>query len=481
MASTINANTLSALQIGLKYHYADIADDLIRADFPFYNMMKNSDDFKVDDFGGRSMIWALVTDRAHNVGMRSETGFEPGFGGQANDDIDRITPIEASLGRVYAYANTSFSAQQMSSVHKQFEQFSGWGMQKHIKMCQDDFGMLLERQAMGDGTGLLGQISSVTTSGGNTVCTMKPVTTIDIRGGGLGTQRLYKNMKVSIVRAADWATSARTAKIDSNVGNSATDMQKVVATSDIHDVSAAPTVTLSGDLVSAGTALAAGDFIVEGESRPTANGGGNAADDTGLLNFSGIFSFIDDGTLTTSLYGQTRASFTQLNAICNRSTTGRPLTWQLLQVFMDRLNRRRGNDALGQKIESEYTLFSEKSVKTAFVANPGEAVKQYVQGDKALKMMPGFADASVVFLGNDKPVSWVSYGTFPYGHLVALRPGQLKTLWDIKPGPIDEDGLTLRKVSGKPVFTWEMQAAGNFRHDSPWFDGRISGLNGLFT
>jgi hypothetical protein len=481
MASTINANSLSALQIGLKYHYADIADDLIRADFPFYSMMKNADDFKVDDFGGRSMIWALVTDRAHNVGMRDESGFEPGFSGNANDDIDRVTPVEASLGRVYGYANTAFTAQQMAQVHKQFEQFNGWGMPKHIKSTQDDFGMMLERQILGDGTGLLGQIQSVALSGGNTVCTLKPVTTIDIRGVGLGTQRLAKNMKVSIVRAADWATSARTAKIDSNVGNSATPDQKVVAVSDIHDVSAAPTVTLSGDLISAGTAIAAGDFIVEGESRPTANGGGNSADDSGLRCFSGIFNFIDDGTLTTSLYGLTRSTQTALNAICNRSTTSRPLTWQLLQVFMDRLNRRRGNDSVGKKIEGEYTLFSEKSVKTAFVANPGEAVKQYAQADKALKMLPGFADASVVFLGNDKPVSWVTYATFPYGHLVALRPNQLKTLWDIKPGPIDEDGLTLRKVSGKPVFTWEMQSAGNFRHDSPWFDGRISGLAGQFT
>lgn len=477
---TINAASLAAMNLGLKVNYAPIAKDLIAADFPFFAMFKERKDFEIG-FGGRSMLWSLVTDRAHNAGVRDETGFEPGFSSSTNDDIDRVTPVEASVPRAYAYANTAATVQQMAKAHKKFEQFKDWGLGKFIQDTQDDLGMLFERMALNDKTGMLGTVVSVSLSGGNTVVVLQPASTINRRGIA-GTQRLAKNQKVSIVRAGDWATSARLSRIHSNIGNSGTPMQKVVAVSDIHDMSAAPTVTLSGDLISAGTALAAGDIIIEGMSRE-ANAAGGQSGTEALLAFDGLYSYVDQGGvngLTTTLYGLTRSTYPALNSKVDHSSAARPLTWQLLQKMFDGLTRRRGNEAKKGGIESEYMLFAERGVRTAYATAPGEGQKEYIQEAKGKTMVGGFADVMFAFLGNDRPVPFVGYNTVPYGHVMLLRPKSLNVMWDVPPGPIDDDGLTLRKVDGKPVFTYEMQAYGNFRHQDPWLDGLITGVEGVY-
>ncbi len=476
MASVINANSFAALGAALKYHYSPAVDDLIRVDAPFYGMFAKKKDFR-KGFGGRALIWEGVMDRAWNVGTRDEESFLPGFGGSTNDDLDRVDPQEFALTRATTYAATAFTSQQMADVHKAYERFKGWGFSKHIKGMQDDLKMKLEHMALGDKTGVLGVVVSASLSGGNTVCVLQPASQISLRGIH-GTARLYKNMKVSVVRAGDFATSARLAKIHSNLGGLGTGVFKVVATSGIHDVSSAPTVTLSGDLLSAGTAIAAGDVIVDNLSRDAAAAGGQSATEA-LKNMDGVFSFIDDATLTTTLYGKTRSSYTQMNSQTNLSTTVRPLSWQILQVLFDKLNRRRGDDA--NKIESEYMMFTERSIATAYVASPGEGQKEYIQEEKAKKMVAGFKDVGLAFLGNDTVIPWVRYNTVPYGHCLLMRPDALEVMWDIEPSIIDDNGITMHKIDGKAAYTVEMQAVGNFRIQEPWLDGRLSGLQGQFA
>lgn len=479
MTSVINANTLGALSTGLKYHYPpEVIKDLIRRDSGLLDMVEEDRGFK-KDFGGRSMIWPMVMDRPHNYMAGTEDGFLPGFSGDTHDDIDRVDPQEASMGRAYAYADAAFSEQQMADVHKDFEIFKGWGFARHIKTMQDDFRMYLERCLLGDGTGILGVISGTpTTDTSTTVITLKAANQIDARGV-LGTQRLYKNQKISFIKAADWATSPRTAKIHTNLGGSGTGVHKVTATSGIHDMGAAPTITISSDLITSGTALADGDIVVERSSRTGGTSGGNESGDTGRRCFEGLFSFIDDGTLTTTLYNITRATYTQVNSQTNLSTTGRALTWQLLQVMFDRLYRRRGSE--DTKIEDEYMLLTERSARTNYVAAEGEAGKRYVQEEKAKKMVSGFKDVTLAFLGNDTLLPWACVSTCPYGHALLMRKSDLRVMWDIPPSMIASDGLQLRQIYGKPVYYAAMQAVGNFKKNEPWLDGRISGLLGTFS
>jgi hypothetical protein len=481
--STINAASFSALKKGLRINYTDKnIRELIRHESPFLNFIDETSDFekKEKKGGGRYFAWSLQMDRAMNANPGTEEGYLPGFSGATNDDMDRVTPEEVTLGRVTKYADASFTSQQMADAHKSFEQFKGWGFAKHIKGMQDDFRMNLEWDALSDGTGMLGVVVSAIESGGNTVVTLKAATEIDSRGI-LGTQRLYKNQKVAIVRAADWATNARLAKIDSNVSNVGTAYQKVLATSGIMDVSAAPTVTLSGDLtVAAGSGvIAAGDVIVQANSRPSAAGGGQSADDSDLRCFQGLFGWVDDGTLNSKYGDLTRSSYTQLNSQVDLSAVGRKLTWPRVQVMMDKLYRRRGSD--DRKIEDEYIFFSERSVRTGYVADAGEAAKRYSQESKAKKLVSGFGDVTMCFVGSDTLMPWVALNTFPYGHAALIRKSGFEILWDIPPSIIDDDDNTMRMIEGTPKFYIGMQGVGQFRKLESWLDARFSGIEGVFS
>lgn len=476
----INANSFGALGAALKINYLPYSNKLVQADYAFYGMCKEKTNFTKKG-GGQKLVWELVTDRAMNAQAGSEDGFLPGFSGSTNDDIKRVSTIEAELPRGYLYADAAFTSHQMADAHKSFENFRGWGFAEHIKGTQDDFGMMAERHLLGDKTGILGVVVSASHSAGVTTVVLQPASTISTRGVH-GTQRLYVNQRVGIIKAADWATSPRTALIHANIGGSGTPFQLVVATSGIHDVGASPSIGLTGDLTG-GTAVAVGDIIVEANSRASNAVGGNAGSEAlaALKCFDGLFSFIDDATLDANLFGKSRSTYPTLNSQTNLSATARPPTWTLFQVLFDKLKRRRGNLARGKLDQGEYAIFCEQSVRTAYVAAPGEAQKEYNQDGKALKMVQGFSDVAVVMMGNDRPVPLVSYNTIPYGHALVMRPAALHVMWDIPPGVLDDNGLTLHKQNGKPVWTWEYQAVGNFMQEDPWFDGRVSGLQGQFS
>jgi hypothetical protein len=479
--STINAHSFAALKKGLRIHYTDKdIKGLIRKESPFLDFVEDAQSgsfsLKKRKGGGRYFAWSLKMDRAMNILQGTETG---GFSGDTNDDIDTVDPQEVTLNTAISRAVAAFTADQMADSHSDFEQFKSWGFASHVKDMQDDFRMGLEWQALGDGTGYLGTVVSSIESSGTTIITLKAADQPDVRGC-LGTQRLYKNQKISFIRAADWATSARTAKIDSDIGNTNTGFHKILATSGIMDVSSAPTITVTGDLTSAtgSGALAAGDVIVMADSRPESTTGGNSADDSGLRVMQGLFSWVDDGTLNSKYGDLTRASYTQINSQVNLSATLRPLTWQMVQLMMDKLYRRRGSD--DRKIEDEYVAFSERSVRTGYVVDAGEAAKRYTQESKAKKLVSGFGDVTMCFVGSDTLMPWVALNTFPYGHMALLRKAGFEVMWDYAPKIMDDDDLNLRNIEGTAQFWMGMHAKGQFRKIESWLDARFSGLQGAF-
>lgn len=474
---TVNAHSFAALNKGLKYNYAKRVADLVRAEAPMLNMLE--DDGAFEKRGGRSLIWPLITDRPMNFGVRSETDFFPGMSTDTNDDIDTHEPVEASQSIGYAYATAAFTEHQMAKAHKDFQLFKGWDFARHVKSMQDDFRMQLEWMLLGDKTGFLGQVSSVSHAAGVTTVGVQPASTISTRGIH-GTQRLYKNQKISFIRAANWATSPRTATIDSNVAGLGTPIHKIRTVSKTMDTRAAPTFTLTGDYTAA-TALAVGDIIVMGKSRASASGGSNAASEAlALLRcFDGLFNLIDDGTLDANLYGLVRADNTILNSETDLSAVGRQLTQDRLQVMFDNLRRRRGHD--DGDIEDEYMLITERSVATNIARAEGEAAKRYLQEDKAKRLVAGWKNVTMAFLENETLLPHVRYNTMPYGHALLLRRKTLKALWDIKPGLVNADGLQIRQIQGKPQYYMALQAVGAFKDEEPWFAGRLSGLNGTFS
>lgn len=479
--STVNPAALSALDKGFKYHYANEVKELIRKESALIDMCEEDKNFR-RPYGGRSLIWPLVLDRSMNFGVRDETDFLPGLDTATDgDSIDRVGVDEASLPRAYAYADCAFTEQQMADAHKDFEFFKGWGFARHVKETQDNMKMQLEMMLLGDKTGLLGFVSSASFSTDTTI-TLQAASTIGIRGR-YGNACLYKNMKISFIRATDWNSSARGAKIHSNIGGAGSGVStfKIASVSGIHDIGASPTITIAGiDLTSGGAyQLASGDAIVLAKSRLVSTTGGTGGAETDLRCFDGLFSFIDDGNLTTKLFNLTRSTYSQVNSQTDLLTTGRQLTWQRLQIMFDKLYRRRGSD--DKDIEDEYMLLTERSVRTNYAANEGEAGKCYVQEDRAKKLVAGFKDVTMAFLGNDTLLPWACVNMMWYGHALLMRKKDLKVMWDIPPSVMSADGLQLRQIAGKPVYYMAFQAVGNFKKDEPWLDGRISGLTGAFS
>lgn len=471
----VSPNTFAALNTALKINYAPFAEDLIKADSPFYKMIGEEQGFNTD-LGGQKLEWPFQLDRGMNVGARSETDYLPGLHpSDTNDDIDPVTPIIASKGRKYLYADASFTLQQMADVHKKYEQIKGWGYSKHIKDMQDDFRMFLEKQILGDGTGVLGVVSAVSHSGGITTITLQPASTISDHGVH-GTQRLLKNQKISFIRATHWSTNRRTAQCDSNVAGTGLKVFKVLSATGPHDVGASPQITVSGNLT-ASTALAAGDIVVEAKSRSYASGGGNSGTEADLTLMDGLFSEVDDGTISTSYANLSRTTYPELKSIVDLSATGRALSWKMLQVIFDKLRRRFGNEG----IPDDFFLLTEPSVKTGYVAADGEAAKRYIQDSSAKTLLSGFDDVSMAFVGNDRLLPWLGMSTVPYGHGLLLRKKQMRMMWDVRPGVMEEDGLMLRQVTGKPVFYVALRAYGNFLYKQPFGAAKISGLTGSFS
>ena len=480
----INALDFENLNVGLKTNYDKAIPELIRAESPVLDMLEEDSSF-TKDRGGRQLLWDILIDRQMNIGVAGEDDFFPGFSSDTNDDIDRSVPIEATQGIGYAYASLAVTEHQLAESHKKFEMFKDYGLGRWVKETQSDLRMQLEWMLLGDGTGYLGTVTGAPSlSGGNTIVTLAAASSFNARGIA-STQRLYKNQKISFIRAADWATDPKRAQIVSNINALGTPVFKIVSKGQANQtVSAAPTITVGGDLTGVGGAgaLASGDIIVIGKSRASAAAGGVAASRAlaSLKCFDGLFNKIDDGTLDTLLYGLTRASYPDLNSTCDLSAVGRQLTQERVQVLFDQIRRRRGSDD-SDNLEGQYIMMVERSIMTNFAAGVGDAAKRYIQEDKARKLVAGFKNVTMAFLENETLLPIVRPTTMPFGQALLLRPKELRSMWDIKPSLVKKDGQVMRQIQGKPQYYMAWQAVGNFKHNSPWFDARLSGLNGTFS
>ncbi len=476
-APVVNSANHGALNHALKYKYGPALPNLVRKGSAFLDMMEESNDFE-QTFGGRALLWVGDVSRGDNFGYRDEEGYFPGFSGKDNDDIDRPDVLEFTLPRAYMFGTAAFSSQWMNKVHTEFQQKKGYGFAQHLKYMQEDFKRHTQYALLGDGNGILGVVSSVGSfdSANNwTPVTMLPASTINARGI-LGTQRLIKNSKISVIRAADVA-SLNTAYMDTTLATSAGGgIIKVADVSQLHDVSATPIVYIRGDVTGAG-AVAPGDYFIEADSRTGNAGGGSSASVVRRVP-NGLFADIDDGTRSGTLYGQSRTTYPILKSKVNYSNTSRPLTHDMVQVLVDQLARYNGDDMAD---EEQYFLLSERGVRTKYVAAEGEAAKRYAQEDKAKKLLSGFKDVGLAFLGNDAIVPWVVSRDCPYGHALFMRKKDLRVMWDQKPHLVDQDGLTLRQIPGRPRWYIAMEAYGNFRKEEPWMDCALSGLESKFS
>jgi hypothetical protein len=456
VATTGNISSLSEL---IKVKYGKAIPHLFSNMSPFSALMKGKKNFSKTN-GGRQLEFPYKVKRGENAGVRTRGDYLPGFGGNALDALDTMTAETAVVNRARIYSGFALDGEWLDKPNKEFMFNAGDRLAEHITDTLEDLNReLIGVHLMGDGTGYLGRVNGVVSA--STTITLHPASTVDSRGR-TGNMLFRPNQLLMVIPAAHWATSARASQADSD------EVFKVAAVSAIGDVGASPTITSTAAIT-----LADGDVIVPFGSRTSTSGGSGSG--ATLYNFNGLFEMIDDGTLNSSLYGLSRTTFSALKSPVDLASSSRPTTWRLAQSLYNKLLRR----APREKI-AKLTMVSEFGVQAAFVNDDANPLKQYVQGDKALKHLAGFDDVSVVFLGGNKPMPWITDRDVPYGHLLMLDLDDIHAMWDRPIGVIDEDGLDLRMTQGKDEYHMLFGGRGNFMMEEPMHAARASALESAF-
>lgn len=464
------AHLLSTLSSLFKIHYQPAVEHTIKMTTLYWDRISKAQGVKLSQKGGgRSYEFPYETARGMNYAAGVAGGYLPGASGNTNDDLDTVESISATFSEKRAYTGAQFDGFYKAASHDAFSFHKGGQFARNMRHMVEDARWNLQRQMLGDGMGVLGVVVSASFSSPTTTVTLKSARVADARGM-LGNARFKKNMKILPIKAAHWASSVSVSQADLIGGNA---FIKVAGVSNEYDVGTAPTILLTGDYSSE---LAVGDVLVLANSRDSTDNGSATGATPRELN--GMLSFYDDGTLSANHLGLARATYPSLKSKVNLSDAAlREPTPELFQASVDELHRR-----LGDEHSTEgYEMISEQSVRSRYANRLGEEAKRYAQEAKGKTAVGGFSNVTMAFLGNETLVPWRTCRDFGYGQAIYHDPANMEGFWSRELGPMDDDGLTLRQVTGKDEWSVFYKLYGELICKEPWKGLRFSGLQGQWA
>lgn len=468
----VDGHLFSTLALLYKRHYLEAVEHTIAQTALYWDKLGKAKGVKLSQKGGgRRFEFPYEVARGMNFMSGDEDVFLPGQSGYTNDDLDPVSAVEAFFNEKRAYSAAKFDGYFKADAHGSYTFHEGANFQRNIRQMVEDIRWNLQRELLSDGTGQLAEVVSDSTAGGVTTVVVKSARVADDRGL-TGTARLRQNQKIVLVKAANWANNPHEAVADLFGGNK---FLKIASVSKEYDVSATPSFTVTGDETAE---FAAGDIVVLANSRTMSDGGGNGTSGTDATReFNGLLAMYDDGTLRDKHLGLTRSSYASLNAQVDTSATLREPTPELFQGKIDDLNRRMGDD----HDSSGYEMLSEHSVRTRYASRLGEEAKRYIQDNMAKVAVGGFKGITMAFLGNDKLVPWRVCRDMPYGQVLYHDPTNLEAFWSREVAPMDDDGLTIRQVSGKDMWAIFYKMYGEIICKTPWKGVRWNNIQGHFA
>lgn len=467
--ASANPADIDNLSVLLKPKYGSGLDNLVVSDSPFYDKVEEmgETDFSVD-FGGQKYVWTALTKRANNTYARGRTDYQPGYSGSAGDTLQRRDGLQFESNRRFVLGGTPMDWHWMQSIHDNFSYSDAHRIAGDLMEAEQDTRAQLQRMLLGDRTGFLGQVESVSYSGGYTTVNLVSATDAEVTDRGIGgTQHIQANMRLMRIPNAHTG-NLRTAQADDSF------IFLVDDVSDPYDVSASPSFTVAGDVRAY---ITANDVLVPHGSRTSTTGG--SATGATLHEFNGLQAMIDDGTIDDDYYGQSRASNPILKSKVDYSTTRRPFTPEMLTLGFYDLKRRLGDEA--EQLNGKFSIFSEHGAKAAYPFDHLMPAVQFDMKDKAYAAVHGFTDVSFAVINRTQVVPWATHRSFPYGQVLLTNFRGLKAMWDKRPGDLDDDGLDLRKVPGLLQFIKETIAVGEFVHEEPWCSYKWTGIEGRYT
>lgn len=445
---------------------------------------------KTHPVSGKYYLDKAVIGGNFRLGGRPEGGYIPGFDPTATvyDKFSQMKTMETRFKRRYLYTAIDFTGPMRQAPKTSTGGFENLA-QMVIKDTVDNLPEMISRKWAGTQKGILGQISSVSTSGGISTITLVPANAPATAAASLpwAGNRLFREGMV-----LDAVTGTSGSPNTPNPNGALRGVRGRYIT-DISDDGTTCTITMNGSVETDGVSSDAwvqGDLLIEYGTRSASAISSSADYEDNLYDPMGIQDCVQDGSdalMSNAYHGNALVSSyktLQSHKIVNTNNTA----WTVQMV--NRLAERIAMDSMaGGESDLLYTTPSVyRSGLTAFntttnfaggVGMSGHSPMRYNNVGKGEKINVGVAGVEVNTLGSTGSKTIFTSPFAPHYRMFAIQKGTLEILQEKEPGFMDDDGLTLRNTPGKDEFAvvWKWYCSG-LKSNHPRKNGYITGLSG---
>lgn len=450
---------------------------------------------KKGQVSGKYYIKKAITEGNFRMGGRGEGQFLPGMNPDTSyqDEFAGIGSMESRWKRRYLYTGVDLTGPMREAPKSKsggFENLAQLVTKMTIKNIPE---MASRKWAVGQ-SGILGQVHSVSKSGGDVTVTLVPA---DAGGTGgattsadaapwAGNRYIREGTVVDITNSSaygGWANALRTGTDDR--------FRKVTAVSSDGD-----TATVSFE-DSAGCSVDQYDLLVEAGTR-AATGISAASDyEDNLYDPLGLPDAIQDGSdpvYSLSYYGNNLvSSYPQLQSVKLDAGAGSALAaWspQLINRLFEKISVDPRGGGEPDFLYCTPSVFREGSnfltATVGFTDSSTNNPRSGVANENPVRYMNpgakptiGITGINVNVLGSSGSKTFFTSPFAPHYRMYAVAKGTLEVLQEKPAGFMQDDGQTLRWVTGKDEFAilWKWYTSG-ITCDHPRKNGYIVGLSG---
>jgi hypothetical protein len=415
-------DTLSNIDALLKEFYVNKIAEQVKQSFRLSDWAAERDDVPA---GGREVVYPAHVGRNTGVGAIAENANLPTAGNQ--QWVDFKIPFKYNYGRIQL---TGPVIAQTQTNKMAFEK----ALHAEIMGAAKDLGRDRNRQAFGDGTGIIaivnGQVS------GGTVVTLKNCFNLSDTAAQINVSRFFAAGQILAFVTTGGAVDA--------VG--------VVASVNV----AANQITLTGS-----ASITNGDYVCR-----VSTSGSTAIGDTGYgAEIMGLSGMVDDGTQVATYQGVARATYPIMDAGVVDLGGGALSLATMQQLF----------DLVDQRSDGELTVgFWHHATRLEYL-NLLVAAKRF-NDERALKPDLGWKGG---LKGNDimfDEIPLVADRDCPYGRLSVMDESQFFRYIAEEGKFADLDGRILLRVTGVDAYEGRYRIYDNLQYDAPNCAGLLKNI-----
>lgn len=424
---------------------------------------------------------------------RPEGGYLPGMNPSTSfDDVSAgLKTQQAKYKRRYMYSKVDITGPMREAPKNDADGFGNLA-ELVLKDTARNLAEMMSRKLATSQNAVIGEIKSIDSTGANAVITLIPAdattsgyTTEAALAPWAGNRYIREGMVLDFVNCGGTRALTPWAALRTTRG------RRVVSVSD--DGS---TCTITLNYLDAGHDLAAGDLITEFGERATTAISAQADYMDNLYRMMGIADAIQDGQegMQSSAYmGDLAVASTKtFQSILLSNSTAKAWSPHMVNRLLEKIS----SDAMaggepdflyctpsvyragltGFTTTTSFAGTSSTNVRSGLAA---ENPVRYNNPGKGEMINVGVSGAEVNTLGSRGSMKFFVSPFAPQYRMFAIQKGTLEVLEEMEPRFMDDDGLTLRNVTGKDEFAviWKWYCTG-VKCNHPRKNGYITGLLG---